>query len=132
MSNTDKTKTRLETIDEKIQKLENEKKKIIANEKEKERKARTKMLIELGAIVNKYFNIGSAENAELFCRQQIERNDMFDLLEQEYNVTGKEDFIRLLTEYKYYKQLFNYANEYLGVKSGKDFENFCKNYKQNP
>ena len=47
---------RIEDIDKKIQQLAKQKKEIEAKEKEKARKARTRRLIEIGALSEKYFN----------------------------------------------------------------------------
>lgn len=48
------TTERIESIDEKIEQLKQQKKAILAREKEKERKARTRRLIQKGGIVEKY------------------------------------------------------------------------------
>lgn len=48
------TTDRITNIDEKIKQLQQQKKAILAREKEKERKARTRRLIQKGAIVEKY------------------------------------------------------------------------------
>lgn len=45
---------RITNIDEKIKQLQQQKKAILAREKEKERKARTRQLIQKGALVEKY------------------------------------------------------------------------------
>lgn len=52
---------RIEDIDKKIQQLSRQKKEIEAKEKEKARKARTRRLIEIGALSEKYFNCEDIE-----------------------------------------------------------------------
>ena len=44
-------KEKLNKLDEKIKQLQAQKNKILAREKEKERKARTRLLIQIGAIL---------------------------------------------------------------------------------
>lgn len=46
---------KLDQLEEKIKQLQNQKKAILMKEKEKERKARTKRLIQIGALFEKYF-----------------------------------------------------------------------------
>lgn len=48
--------TKLEQLDQRIKQLENQKKAILKREKEKERKARTRRLIQMGAIAEQYFS----------------------------------------------------------------------------
>lgn len=46
---------KLDQLEEKIKQLQNQKKAILMKEKEKERKARTKRLIQIGSLFEKYF-----------------------------------------------------------------------------
>lgn len=46
---------KLDQLEEKIKQLQNQKKAILQREKEKERKARTKRLIQIGDLFEKYF-----------------------------------------------------------------------------
>lgn len=55
---------RLQEIEEQMEKMKARKQQVESRMKEKERKARTKRLIETGAIFEKYFNIKSEEEAE--------------------------------------------------------------------
>lgn len=50
------TTEKIEKIEQKIEQLKNQKKAIVQREKEKERKARTRRLIQNGALVEKYFD----------------------------------------------------------------------------
>lgn len=55
---------RLQELEKKIKQIEARKKQVEARLKEKDRKARTKRLIEIGAIFEKYFALESKEEAE--------------------------------------------------------------------
>lgn len=46
----------IKKIDEQIEQLKNRKRAMLAREREKERKARTRRLIQIGAIAEKYMN----------------------------------------------------------------------------
>ena len=46
----------IKKIDEQIEQLKNRKRAVLAREREKERKARTRRLIQIGAIAEKYMN----------------------------------------------------------------------------
>lgn len=64
-------KTKLELIDEKIKQLQNKKQAMIQREKTQERKLRTKRLIEMGAITEKYFDISSPEELKILFDKNI-------------------------------------------------------------
>ncbi len=55
---------RLEDYEKKIEQLKNKKQRLANQLKEKERKERTRRLIQVGAIFEKYFNIEGEEEAE--------------------------------------------------------------------
>lgn len=55
---------RITKIDEQISKLKAQKQSILNREKARERKERTHRLIQIGAIIEKYFGIHSPEEAE--------------------------------------------------------------------
>lgn len=55
-------------LEEKIKQLQARKQKIANAQKQKERKARTKRLIEVGAIFEKYFEIEGQEQAEIIAK----------------------------------------------------------------
>lgn len=55
---------RLRELDEKIKQIEEKKRQVKARLSQKERKARTKRLIEVGAIFERYFGIEGPEDAE--------------------------------------------------------------------
>lgn len=55
---------RLRELDEQMEKIKARKQQVESRLKEKERKARTKRLIEVGAIFEKYFEIEGQEQAE--------------------------------------------------------------------
>jgi len=54
----------LQELEEKIEKMKAKKQQIEARKKEKERKARTRRLIQVGAIFESHFDIQSEEEAE--------------------------------------------------------------------
>jgi phage shock protein A len=55
---------KIDKLEKKIQQLKAQKQAIIAREKEKERKARTRRLIQIGALAEKYLDIHSPEDME--------------------------------------------------------------------
>lgn len=56
----------LKKIDEKMAQLKAQKQAILSREKAKERKERTRRLIQIGAIMEKYLKLDSVEKAEAF------------------------------------------------------------------
>ncbi len=85
---------KLDQLEEKIKQLQNQKKAILMKEKEKERKARTKRLIQIGALFEKRFesnkysievieefmnSISAKENGE---RANEDIKEFFDLAEE--------------------------------------------------
>ena len=62
--NIEAKKSRIEILEEKKRQIENQIKAIKAREKEKERKTRTRRLIQNGALAEKYFNCDKIEPAE--------------------------------------------------------------------
>ena len=63
--NIENKKSKLELLEEKKRQIENQIKAIRAKEREKERKARTRRLIQNGALVEKYLNCENVELADL-------------------------------------------------------------------
>lgn len=66
-------KEKLDKLEEKIKQLQAQKQALIAREKEKERKARTRRLIQIGAIIEN-MGINSEELANKF-KNYFENND---------------------------------------------------------
>jgi len=62
---------RLEKIDEKINQLKAQKESILARKKEKERKARTRKLIQVGALFEKYSNLENLEDIEKWLQEHF-------------------------------------------------------------
>lgn len=60
------SKNKVEEIEEKIKKLKAQKQSIIAKEKEKARKERTRRLIQIGAVIESRLNF-DLEKTELLC-----------------------------------------------------------------
>ncbi|MEL7603555.1 MAG: DUF3847 domain-containing protein [Bacillota bacterium] len=60
------TEERIESVQEQIRQLENQKKRLMQEQKERERRARTKRLIERGAILESFF-----PEADAFTNEQI-------------------------------------------------------------
>jgi len=58
------TKKAMKNIDEKIAQLQNRKKIIAKQEREKAKKERTRLLIQYGELVEKYFNGATLEEIE--------------------------------------------------------------------
>lgn len=63
---TDKDK-KIEDIEKKIAQLKAQKQALVQREKEKERKARTKRLIEMGAILESNLEISSPKEVKVLC-----------------------------------------------------------------
>jgi hypothetical protein len=51
-------------IEKRIEQLKNQKQALLAKEKQKERKERTHKLIQIGALVEKYLNVQTVEEAD--------------------------------------------------------------------
>lgn len=66
------SRTKIEEINKKINKLETRKTRIENRMKEQERKERTRRLIQVGAIFEKYFEIQGQEQAELIASSLAE------------------------------------------------------------
>lgn len=62
---------RLEALQKKKEQLENQIKTLKSQEKQKERKARTHRLIEIGAIFETRLGIKTVEEATQFCDKQL-------------------------------------------------------------
>ena len=60
------TEERIESVQEQIRQLENQRKRLMQEQKERERKARTKRLIERGAILESFIS-----EADTFTNEQI-------------------------------------------------------------
>lgn len=70
------TNERLEKIEEKIEQLKNQKKAIVQREKEKERKSRTRKLIQIGAILDS-IGINTLDKAEIFKKRITANKDKY-------------------------------------------------------
>lgn len=68
MSDNKSPQEQIAAIEEKMKQLRVKKQRIVARESQKERKARTKRLIEVGAIFEKYFEIEGKEKAEVIAK----------------------------------------------------------------
>lgn len=66
------TDSKVESIDKKIAQLKAQKQAIIQRQKEKERKERTRRLIQMGALAEKYLGIKSIEEFEKWLKEQKE------------------------------------------------------------
>ncbi len=66
MKSSEKTKEQIENLDLKIQQMKAKKQQLEARLKEKERKARTRRLIQVGAIFEGYFDFIGEEEAEQY------------------------------------------------------------------
>ncbi len=71
---------RLKKIDEQISKLKAQKQALLNRDRAKDRKLRTRRLIQIGAIFEKCFEIGSVEEAEVFARIAAEDPGRFEEL----------------------------------------------------
>ena len=67
-------------IDKKIEQLKAKKQSLISREKEQERKARTRRLIEIGAIVEKGLTISSTQKAQALVEYLTKHPDNFKKL----------------------------------------------------
>ena len=75
MSDVKENNSKISKIDEQIKKLQAQKNTLLAREKEKERKARTRRLIQIGAIMDN-MGIDTEEKANTF-KAQFENNPTF-------------------------------------------------------
>lgn len=78
---------KLDQLEEKIKQLQNQKKAILMKEKEKERKARTKRLIQIGALFEKYFK------------------------SEEYSIDVIEEFLKEIMSGEEIQKIFDLAKE---------------------
>lgn len=62
-------------IDRKIAQLKAQRQSIISREKERERKERTRRLIQVGAVIEKYLEIHSADEAERLCKFLVSKKE---------------------------------------------------------
>jgi len=62
---------RIEKIEQKIEQLKAQKQAIVQREKEKERKARTRRLIQIGALAEKYLDIHTPEDMENWLKEFV-------------------------------------------------------------
>ncbi|KZR60602.1 hypothetical protein [Pseudobacillus badius] len=86
---------RLRELEEKMQQLKAQKQQVASRLKEKERKARTKRLIEVGAIFEKHFKITGPEEAEkvaLILSKYVEVNKekFFAMTNEELRQRGEQ------------------------------------------
>lgn len=75
MSDVKENNSKISKIDEQIKKLQAQKNTLLVREKEKERKARTRRLIQIGAIMDN-MGIDTEEKANTF-KAQFENNPTF-------------------------------------------------------
>jgi hypothetical protein len=66
VKNSEKTKEQIESIDLKIRQMKAKKQQLESRLKERERKDRTRRLIQVGAIFEKYFDFVGEEEAEKY------------------------------------------------------------------
>ena len=64
MANKKTAEEKLQELNRKLEQLNNQKKQLLAKQKHEERKARTRRLIQLGALAEKYFNCTNIEPEE--------------------------------------------------------------------
>lgn len=62
---------KIEKIEQRIEQLKNQKKAIVQREKEKERKERTRRLIQMGALTEKYLGITEVEELEEWLKKYV-------------------------------------------------------------
>jgi len=79
---TERESKRLKQIDEKMEQMKAQKQDILAKEKKRQRNERTRRLIEIGALSEKYFNV-----------KDIEPNDFEKFLKAILNSRGATEFI---------------------------------------
>lgn len=65
---------RIEKLEEKISKLKAQKQALVAREKEKARKERTRRLIQIGALFESYTGVSSLEEAEKWLKEYTKKN----------------------------------------------------------
>lgn len=61
MANRKTAEERLQELNKKLEQLNNQKKQLLAKQKQEERKARTRRLIQIGALSEKYFDCANIE-----------------------------------------------------------------------
>ena len=65
---------KIEKLEEKISKLKAQKQALVAREKEKARKERTRRLIQIGALFESYVGVCSVEEAEEWLKEYTKKN----------------------------------------------------------
>ncbi len=65
---------KIEKLEEKISKLKAQKQALVAREKEKIRKERTRRLIQIGALFESYTGVRSLEEAESWLKEYTKKN----------------------------------------------------------
>jgi len=75
---TERESKRLKQIDEKMEQMKAQKQDILAKEKKRQRNERTRRLIEIGALSEKYFGLKDIEpmDYETFIKSLLEINDV--------------------------------------------------------
>lgn len=73
---------KIEDIEKKIEELKQKKKELIQNEKSKERKARTRRLIEMGAIIEKELNLKNKDEVFSLCEYLKKYTDNFEKIKK--------------------------------------------------
>lgn len=62
---------KIKLLDQKIQKLQNQRQTLLQKQKNDERKARTRRLIEMGALAEKYLEIHTPEELETYLKNKM-------------------------------------------------------------
>ena len=75
---------RIENIDERLEQLKNQKKKLLAKQREQDRKTRTRRLIEWGAILEQY----------LMEPEKLTNEEVGEIVKYAFNTPYVKDFIR--------------------------------------
>lgn len=75
---------RIENIDERLEQLKNQKKELLAKQREQDRKARTRRLIERGAILEQY----------LMEPENLTNEEVGEIVKYAFNTPYVKDFIR--------------------------------------
>ncbi len=82
---------KIEDIEKKIEELKQKKKELIQSEKSKERKARTRRLIEMGAIIEKELSLQNKDEVFSLCEYLKKYPDNFEKIKKYIaNYTEKE------------------------------------------
>ena len=73
---------KIEDIEKKIEELKQKRKEILQSEKSKERKARTRRLIEMGAVIEKELNLKNKDEVLYLCEYLKKYPDNFEKIKK--------------------------------------------------